>query len=426
MTYVFLDTNIYLEFKPFYEIKWDKIVNDEFTILVPLVVLSELDKYKTSSNKKKAERAKKLTKKIEFIVEGKEKYSNLEIIYYHPEEKYFTEYGFDKQQQDDKLLATVLSYFSKNPNSTIKLISYDTGVRLRAKSLKIEVELMPETYLIPQELDESTKKLEKLSRELLMLKNRMPKISLKFDGGLEFYNVTIVNKEKQLKAETERQLNNFPIAYLIKPQVSDKQSAKSDFSNVIVNLNSIHFQLSDDQIASYNEKLDLYKDKYNEYLLRLEQFNLLKSNTVALTLILSNDGTNPGTDIDINLHFPDGFDLYDDRTYPEAPIEPKAPYRPKSNFDFGPIMTSIPSFDYYPSNSFDSNNLDTPTITRTNSYDVYFYKKQLKHNHSDALHTLFVVFNKFDDRKSFKIQYRITIGNYPNIVSGVLNVIIND
>lgn len=63
---VFVDTNVFLEFKQFTQLPWRKIAGaDRVTLAVCLPVISELDEEKTYNRHRKADRAKKSYKDIE-------------------------------------------------------------------------------------------------------------------------------------------------------------------------------------------------------------------------------------------------------------------------------------------------------------------------------------------------------------------------
>jgi hypothetical protein len=419
MVYIFLDTNIFLEFKPFYEVPWKKIVNDNFKILVPLVVLNELDKHKVGNNRKKIERAKKATKKIEAFIDNGDLYPNLELIYYHPEDNYFTDNGFDKQQQDDRLLATILSYTDKNPENQIILISYDTGVRLRAKQIGLNILKMPEEYLLPAELDEATKQIDKLNKELLLIKNQAPKIVLTFDNRQDFIEAAITENKLLIDKEFHNLKQRFP-TYLTKSL--PKEIKSNNVHEIIDNFSIRHAALTDDQITLYNQELDDYKEKYDIYLDKWRIYKEMKDCTVILNIVLNNEGSSPGNDIDIKFHFPDGFELYDRSSYPSEPKKPKEPYRPKNRFDFKFANSYYPDLDFRPHNTPSVNVYSGPSIKKTNSYDVRYNINQLKHHHSHSLETLLVVFENYRMAKSFPIDYEITLSNHPTKIMGNLNV----
>lgn len=66
MKYLFLDTNVYLHYMDFEQIDWKSLVcnGDDFTIVVPLIVIREIDKQKDSSRGKIQGRAKKTSEKF--------------------------------------------------------------------------------------------------------------------------------------------------------------------------------------------------------------------------------------------------------------------------------------------------------------------------------------------------------------------------
>lgn len=72
MTYLFLDTNSYIQYQDFEFIKWEEICNDkDFIIAVTCIAIREIDKHKDSSRGKLQNRAKRCSKKINQILRGK-------------------------------------------------------------------------------------------------------------------------------------------------------------------------------------------------------------------------------------------------------------------------------------------------------------------------------------------------------------------
>ena len=79
---------------------------------------------------------------------------------------------------------------------------------------------------------------------------------------------------------------------------------------------------------------------------------------------------------------------------------------------------------FLPSNNRPSElpNVSRPKIRRTNSFDVDFKIRKLKHNKPILLDRLFVVFDSFESVKSFGIDYRINAGNLPHEINDSLHV----
>ena len=69
MTYIFLDTNLFLHFQDFEQINWNDIIgtNDTINIALAPTVIDELDKHKYNANRKIQKWAKKITAQIGII-----------------------------------------------------------------------------------------------------------------------------------------------------------------------------------------------------------------------------------------------------------------------------------------------------------------------------------------------------------------------
>jgi hypothetical protein len=144
-------------------------------------------------------------------------------------------------------------------------------------------------------------------------------------------------------------------------------------------------------------------------------------------LELSNTGNFPAEDIDVWLHFPDGFVLYNPEGSRTEPIPPLEPYRPKNMFDY----PRINFMDFHPVSNIKSvrnlqlsnfSNSGIPDIRQTNSFEVEYRFGSLKHNQSIQLSPLIVEFASFAEIKSFSVDYKIMVGNIPNLLEGKLNI----
>jgi hypothetical protein len=182
------------------------------------------------------------------------------------------------------------------------------------------------------------------------------------------------------------------------------------------------FALTADQIDSYNKKLYEFYLEYESALDDILEKKIRKNFTFEIELVLNNIGNTPAEDIDIHLHFPDGFELFEsDETDNDINL-PEPPHMPKNGLDFSfPIMNypTINSIGTIKGNS----NFNSPTIKKTNSYDVDFHRNNLKHGYSENLESLSIVFKSRADIENFKIDYEISAGNMPNKLNGQLNVI---
>lgn len=172
MTYIFIDTNIFIHFRDFEEIDWPSVSGKRgpITLLIAPIVIDELDRHKYYSNKKIANRVKKLLPRIEAILENKS--SCRYVLHYIPSrplDETFSDNKLDRKEQDDSLLATIIEFqhlVTTNNNHTIVYVTNDVGPRLKAKTLAIETIKLPDDHQLPIELDETEKENKALQKEL--------------------------------------------------------------------------------------------------------------------------------------------------------------------------------------------------------------------------------------------------------------------
>lgn len=141
--------------------------------------------------------------------------------------------------------------------------------------------------------------------------------------------------------------------------------------------------------------------------------------------------TAPAEDIDILLHFPDGFNLIDEKEFLQSPAPPTPPVLPETIMEklgkFNTEMYGLSSYMISPPNipNLQPPNVSSPNIRRTtNSYGVEIEVRRLKHKFRVQFDPLYVVFESFNDANSFQVDYQILAANLPNEVSGKLHVVI--
>jgi hypothetical protein len=285
-------------------------------------------------------------------------------------------------------------------------------VLTRTETLGITSIQLTDDYRLDDSVDEQTKTIEKLKKEVQLLKDRLPKVGLLFSDEEKFVVIDCTNRiaPGREKIDEELMAVKSEIPYLIPSHSSPKN-----------NLLGAFYQLSQERIDEYNGKLEKYYMDYRVYLDEYYKYLLISNNTIALEFGLFNTGSKPAEDVDVWLHLPDGFNVVDEPV--KAPVKPRAPYRPSSNFDFGPAFGApIISFTDHlgttPTISFDK-----PTIKQTNSFEVTYHCKFLKHGMKRIFDPIYLEYRKETDIANFNIEYRLNIANFPEPVVGKLNVI---
>lgn len=420
MKYIFLDTNIFFHFQYFEEIDWlSEASTCECKLMISPIVVDELDKKKIGTNKLSS-KARKVLNRLEEMMdidnaEIQEKVF-IEVILNKPQKKIYEEYELNFNEQDHRLIASILEFRDKKKDSDIVLCSNDIGPRLRAKQYGITPLKLNEKYLLPIQESEEEKTIKKLERENRALKRKIPILSLRFSNSKEFVRFHVQN-------ETEVDFEEFKSKAMYDVKNKNPYMENVDpFKNPTAILQNM-LALTAEQINSFNEKLDTF---FHDYERALEEFyeNENRKNLIfEFNLVLVNSGNSPAEDIDIHLHFPNGFELIETDEMNDDIELPEPPYRPKNQFDFGSsLISSSPSI--YPNLNIGSNiKFNSPTIKKTNSYDVDFHRKSLKHGYPEELESLSIVFGNYEEIKNFKIEYEISAGNMPDKIKGQLNAI---
>lgn len=415
MKYLFLDTNVFLHFRYYNEINWNEIIGDgEYTIVVASMVIEELDNKKYDVSRKISRRAKQMLSRFLEISDGSQR-ENFPVVIdsSRPNDTTFQVNNLKSSSQDDNILASIIE-FNIDVTDEKYLISNDTGPKLKAKSLNIKAPNIPEKFLLEEEVDETEKELKNLKKELTELKNTIPKIALTFDNSEEFLrcNLKILTMSKVDYVESE----------LAKKRVELPAIDENPY-NMPSLLNSLN-KISAEQRNRYNQELVKYFEEYRKYLETKYDYEKYLSFRFEVTLILNNTGSAPGEDIDINLHFPDGFELQSEYDLRKPPKTINIPYKPKSSWDFGPSL--IPNLDFMYKNPSVEKKINTGFLTskkKTNSYNVNYKIPLIKHNLPISLGKLYVCFSELEPVKNFQIDYELIIANVPKKIEGKLNMI---
>jgi len=438
MTYLFLDTNIFLHYSFFTEIPWKEVIGDDFKLMIAPVVLSELDKHKRHPQTKIANRAKRVLIRIEEIEASPENYP-LSCMLKRPKAETFVLNQLDPKEQDDAILASILDFIDQHPYATVKFITNDTGPRLRSGSLGLTAVRLPEQYLLAEEKSEDQKLIDKLTKENSILKNRIPKLALLFKDETTFFKREIVefNEDRQEYVNRKLEERNSGLITLVyedpkKKQEDLKKASEGKSNERLANLflnSQLNFNMATkEQVSKYNTDLENYRQEYRLYLeKKFKQKKLIKL-SFPLEISLFNTGNVPAEDIDIWMHFPDGFNLVSLKDFPKKPKEPALPHRPTSKYDallaapmidIGSIVNNMNRPASIPMPDFNPNRL---SIRKTNSYEVELSHPSLKHFQSHKLDPLIVVFGAFKEIINFSIDYKLVVGNMPEPVIGKLNV----
>lgn len=447
MIYLFIDTNVVLHFKSFDQYPWKTHFNqkEELTIVFTHPLIEELDKKKYSGKDHLMKRAVSCIKKIENLqnlkTTAKLKYELFnEII----TKSYIENLGLDPFDGDDKLIAAMLKFKEKKENKII-FVTNDLGPRLKVLKYGIET-IIP---LVEQQLkspeNEFDKKLKQLQIDNSRLKNQSPKLSITFQdkSNLKIFEIEQILETKddfikneiinlktkyspfKLKNELEKE-REYDLKKIEEQKAKGNYSRQDEFKEMMFKIMPLsQIRIREEEKIEYNENLINFYSEYEFYLEELYEYKRVQLLTTEFQFLLNNEGTTPAEDIDIYFHFPNGFELYDEYSYPKQPEMPIQPTKPLSIYDrnlYSPIIPNLfnhKDFDL----PFDKPNVSSPSIKKTNSYDVNFNVVRLKHNKIETLDKMFAIFNNLESIINFKVDYEIKCSNVPEVVKGILTFI---
>lgn len=410
--YLFLDTNIYLHYKPVDELGLKRF-GEGCTLVVPRVILEELNKHKDShSSKTIRDRARNVCKSIHEWDDSKSVSDTLafEFDIKTPSPQ---QHGLDPSSCDDRFLSGILEHPA--PLADKVLLSNDSNLCLTAKHLGIVVDEIDECFKLTAELDPVEKEAHRLKRELDQLKNARPRleIGLTVDGSPLDVEANPVFPLRPRKSglsdeEIERQVEE------VRSSLREKYTFFRPKTSLAMPL---AMGISSKEISSYRQQLDGYPDIYRKYLQARRSF--LRQPMFRFTIGIANAGTAPAQDVDIYLHFPDGFGLFEEKNIPSEPPEPPLPQKPMSEMER--ILKDPPGIRSFKMPTPQLDFLSSFSLKRTNSYDVSDSFHVIKHNERACVPELFLLFASMDAAKAFRCDYRVTVGNLPEEIKGSIN-----
>lgn len=442
--FVFLDTNIFLHFQFFTEIPWNELLKVHSVILVvPPIILKELDKHKYNHPSEKIkDRAKKVTKKLAELLRSKsEVRSKVKIQFERIEpQSEFQEYHLSKDSQDDHLIASILRFQSETKMSPI-LISNDFSLIMKAHLLDVEVFELPDEYQNKSEENTDKKKIKNLEAEIIELKNKIPKLKAVFSNGEQKLFCTTLQEKPPTQEDINKQIKQKEEYY--KPiNLPEEKLGEHNQSVRIESVNS-HYFVEFWKAKNYNESIKIYLQEETKYINAKAKIEELKSRTIQLDIKLVVEGNSPANEINLFLTFPTNIRVFKDKTpfiepefvtLPNKPgysddLKPYEPYSSKRLLEMYPNSTEI--------NRHTFSTVDFPEISSwatLEKIDLILLKQdrirysvlKLSHGYGMPLKPIFVEVENIKKPSSFEITYMITADNLPTPAYGTLNVIIKD
>ena len=288
MKYIFLDTNIFFHFHYFESIDWlSESSTSACKLMISPIVVDELDEKKIGTNKL-GSKARKVLNRLEELMDinNAEIRDNvfIEVILNKPQKKIYEKYELNFNEQDHRLIASILEFRDEKNITDIVLCTNDIGPRLRAKQYGITPLKLDEKYLLPFQESEEEKTIKRLERENRALKSRIPILSLRFSNSKEFV---------QFNVQDESEVDFEEFKSKLMSELKDKNpylEPIDPFKNPTALLSQNMFALTTEQIKSFNEKLDAYFSDYEKALEEFYENENRKKLIFELNFVLDNSG----------------------------------------------------------------------------------------------------------------------------------------
>jgi hypothetical protein len=267
------DTNFFVQCKEPREMDWIEYSKfDHVELLITRPVQAELDNQKGKGSGRLANRARKASSLIRELLLSDDDFL---IVREHtpkvtirirqdllPDEalKSVLDYG----ERDDQLVGVTSSLKQEVRDSDVALLTHDTGPMASAKMVGLPFKVIPDSWLIPPEQDESEKRTNALLAELNKYKNSEPKFKLTYQS--EGSNVTSVECQLDYyEPLTNEEVNNliwtleqaFPQEFDFgsREPIDRPVSNNNPFLNSIFDEREKFTPATDESITSYTEQL---------------------------------------------------------------------------------------------------------------------------------------------------------------------------
>ncbi len=332
VVHVFLDTNTVLHYKRADQVDWCTLVDaTEVVLVIAPVLMRELEHQKVHNpSRKLRERADGIVKWLAQFLRSSTPRTvrpGVTLCFVdHELQVDFVAQRLSPTVADDQLIASVLDHMQAHTERTL-VATADLGLEAKLRGRRIELLLLPDELRLPGEPDPLEKELQQTRLELQRLKSRSPRLGVTFANGSHQLQVTLSAPPHVPSAPSLYQIQtDYPP--LAKPGRAPRRSGApiEELGGIAGALNK--FGVSAEATDRYNDELQKFYASHGAYLEKLLIWEEQHARSLEVTLILSNNGTAPASDIDVVLTFPEDIELFEPDDLPQRPEAPEPPPKP--------------------------------------------------------------------------------------------------
>jgi len=380
-------------------------------LVVPWQVVAELDGIKANHKvATKRERARELLPLIESYsqLDRRELRPGITMEYLAANvEDICRTYDLTCSHPDHAIVATALLVQQQHGPDRVVLVTADTGMRMTARGVGLEVVPMPDSTRLPHAVEDEERERRKLEQELRQLQARRPVLSVGWGDTLETaLNASITPIAKRSPDQLEEQVTQ-PLAKLHLP------SPMMDLGGKLI---------ENPRYADSLRRRAEFEEKHREYVAALDEFNVSSSLRVSLSVAIKNDGSRPASDIRLEISFPDFVHLSD--TQLAKPAQPAAPVLTGGGSIFAGL--NVPHLPFY------SPAFALPVRRNASTWidfienRVVFHIAKLQHTYMKSSEQFFLQFNDAEAVRPFQVDYRLTADELPKPQLGKLAIVVRE
>ncbi|MHB1356182.1 MAG: PIN domain-containing protein [Anaerolineae bacterium] len=441
---IFIDTNIFLHFQPFDQIKWTEVLGyKQICIYIPPIIITDLNKYKRDNqSRRRKDRSQAVLKKFSDLVQNMipgdfqiNLGANVTIVFLVQSVDITPYAGLLQSEGDDQIIGSILNFEKNNPNvvpDNVILVTDDIGLKVKCKSYGIRFFSLPDNFRLSDEPTEEEQKIKKLEQVLSSYINKEPKLNLVFlqegEEQTELHlSVEIISdldpveidrlcriEENEIKWKSPmfpsiNDQTKVPELRLIAEMIRSTQKLHADF------LRGTMDHVSENDINKYKVEVLKYIESYKQYIPELFKWKQISGRTREIEFVVYNDGSCPAQDVIIHIEVPDGLVILDPDNLDEEPVKPKRPEKPKTGllqFLHYPISSNIlPAFHAtYLYKQTANGNEDDPVFVRYNSTTIEWRVGKIPHKRQLTV-SLEILFPIITNEHCYNIEYTISADN---------------
>lgn len=316
MKFAFLDTNAFMHFKVFEGLNWkDFLSTDDYTLVVSLTVLDELDKYKDSTKTKKRNRAKTVLKILsEYLDDENYRKNNINLRFCENAHTEIISSEYNGGREDDYIIASAKTFDEEGDKI---IVSNDIGMKFRAKNAGLKFLKLDEYQMLSQELTDEETEIKELKKELSKYIDRKAEPVLLFHNGKDTINRKAFRDcdfTEQLRIEEDKLRNS------IKLYVKETNNPCDIFHLKFTAI--AEGEYDDKDIEEYNSSIEPYISE----MLKLKSDSLKLKNrdrfVYEIKLSVFNKGTKTTGKMGLQIILPEGLIFLDKDAFTEYDVTP--------------------------------------------------------------------------------------------------------